>query len=274
MARYVVTQLVGLGLALWLTLTVTVSARSAQIVVMSNNGAGSRITIAGDIELTDAVALQRKTAALTKALVVLRSSGGNAAAGISIGRYIRKKGFLTLVPAKASCASACALAWLGGTRRFMAADARIGFHSAYRLGSGRARRLASANRSIAAYVTGLGLPPQAVDYVTSAPPEHIYWLSLAAARAVGLGARRYTGDRSVAASPQQRHAPLTIQQATDYPGNDIGWLKQSTVLDCLVACSEDTGCKAFTFVTYRNECWLKNETGSAEPRAGVVSGVK
>lgn len=271
MARHVLTQLVGLGLGLWLTLTVTVSARAAQIVVTSTAGAGARITITGDLELTDAIALQRKTAAVTEAVVVLRSSGGNAAAGVSIGRYIRKKGFLTVVPAEAGCASACALAWLGGVRRFMAADARIGFHAAYRLGSGRARRLASANARIAEYVTGLGLSPQAVDYVTSAPPERMYWLSLAAARAVGLGARPYNGDRSVA---RRRDAPMTIHQATDYPGNDIGRLKQSTLLDCLVACSEDTGCKAFTFVTYRNECWLKNETGSAEPRAGVVSGVK
>lgn len=266
--------LVGLSLWLWLTASLAVSAWSAQIAVTATTGAGTQITITGDLDISDAIAFQRKTGAIEEAVVVLRSSGGNAAAGISIGRYIRKKGFFTVVPSEASCASACALAWLGGTRRFMDADARIGFHAAYRLGGGRARRSASANARIAEYVTGLGLPPQAIDYVTGAPPERMYWLSLASAGAVGIEAQAYAGGRFATTAAKQRLAPMSIREATDYPGNDIGRLKPSTVLGCLVACSEDTSCKAFTFVAYRSECWLKNATGSAEPRAGLVSGVK
>jgi hypothetical protein len=58
-------------------------------------------------------------------------------AGIDIGKAIRLKDFETAVVSnknsKTICASACALAWLGGTRRFMSATARIGFHAAYEI---------------------------------------------------------------------------------------------------------------------------------------------
>ena len=74
---------------------------------------------------------------LAAALVRLESNGGSLVAGIQIGETIRLKGLQTLVPAGARCASACAMAWLGGTQRFMGPGAQIGLHLAYNAKSGQ-----------------------------------------------------------------------------------------------------------------------------------------
>lgn len=262
------------ALGLWLAGIFSASGHAAQIVVSPSTETGALVSITGELDFGDAIAFQRKTEQVSDAVVVLHSPGGNAAAGISIGRAIRKKGYVTLVPPSVNCASACAWAWLGGAHRLMGARARIGFHAAYLLRGGKARRSASANATLADYVNGLELPPQAVAYITGAPPERMYWLTLATAQAVGIKTSAYASGGIADILEQAHQAPMMIQEATDYPGNDIGRLRQTTLDACLVACSEDKTCKAFTFVTYRSECWLKNETGSAEPRNGLVSGVK
>lgn len=246
----------------------------AQILVSPATGTAAQITITGKLDLGDALNFLRKTGEVKEAVVLLQSAGGNTAAGISIGRAIRQKGFLTLVPSSVSCASACALAWLGGVRRFMGEGAKVGFHAAYTMSGGRARRSASGNAALVKYVNGLGLTRQAIDYITGAPPERMYWLSLPAAQALGIEAGPYAASGIANAGDRARFAPMMIQAATDYPGNDIGRLKQATLDACLVACSAAKPCKAFTFVTYSRECWLKNEVGSAEPREGLVSGIK
>ena len=71
------------------------------------------VTITGPLEYSDIEQFQTKTSGLTQGLVMFSSDGGNLEAGIQIGRMMRLKGFLSLVPDGARCASACALAWLG-----------------------------------------------------------------------------------------------------------------------------------------------------------------
>lgn len=261
-------------LGLWLAGAFSCGAGAAEIVVSPTTETVALVSITGELEFGDAAAFQRQTEQIREAVVVLQSPGGNAAAGISIGRAIRKRGFVTMVPPSVNCASACAWAWLGGVQRLMGERARIGFHAAHLLRGGKARRSAATNAMFADYVSGLGLPPQAIAYVTGAPPDRMYWLTLATAQAVGIKTSPYAAGGIADLLEQAHQTPMMIQEATDYPGNDIGHLKQTTLDACLVACSADSTCKAFTFVTYRSECWLKNETGSAEPRNGLVSGVK
>ena len=67
---------------------------------------------------------------------------------------------------------------------------------------------------------------------------------------------------------------MTIQEATDYPGNDIVRQKGTTFEACLMSCNKTRACKAFTYVISRQECWFKDAIGLAEPGDGVVSGVK
>jgi hypothetical protein len=112
--------------------TTALPSSAAQIEVHG----GTSITIDGKIEHGDFETFKVKTSPLGKAVVVLASPGGNLLAGIQIGEMIRLRGWSTYVPS--ACASACALAWLGGTQRFMTPIARIGFHAASLDGQERA----------------------------------------------------------------------------------------------------------------------------------------
>jgi ATP-dependent protease ClpP protease subunit len=332
-------------------------AEAAQISVTSEESGPPLITIRGELALPDAIDFMRKASSMKDAVVVLRSPGGNLMAGLQIGRTIRQRGFLTVIPASAGCSSACALAWLGGKPRFMTANSRIGFHAAYFMKSNRARTSAVANSAIADYLRELQLSERAIRYVTSMPPEKMTWLTVGAAHDLGIEAGIYapgavmstldsleTGSTStverlasfdllgfdlpgmpianstltdcegrceenslcgaftfntkssacflksgaefalsnpVAISGYQklpkngiRRIEMTIKEATDYPGNDIDRQKGMSFEACVIACSEEETCSVFTYVTRRRECWLKNAEGSAEPREGLVSGVK
>jgi hypothetical protein len=67
---------------------------------------------------------------------------------------------------------------------------------------------------------------------------------------------------------------MSIREATDYPGNDIGRQTGTTFEACVLSCGESDACKAFTYVVERHECWLKDGTGLAESRDGLISGIK
>jgi hypothetical protein len=113
-----------------------------------------------------------------------RSNGGSAVAGIQIGESIRLKGFTTVVAGNAYCASACAIAWLGGTPRLMSAEARVGFHAAYSSETGQETGV--GNASVGAYLNKIGLPYSAVIYITRAAPYSMTWLSIADAEKQGI----------------------------------------------------------------------------------------
>jgi hypothetical protein len=59
--------------------------------------------------------------------VLFNSPGGNVSKAIELGRLIRAAGIYTMQPRGAECASACALAFLGGVQRF-AEPGSIGVH--------------------------------------------------------------------------------------------------------------------------------------------------
>src|SRR5215510_13776771 len=118
-----------------------VTAHCAQAAMISVepsvSGQPALVLVDGDLDPGDGDQFRSKTSFLSKAIVSFRSDGGSVVAGIQIGESIRLKGFSTVVPGNARCASACALAWLGGNRRFMTSESRIGFHAAYNENSGK-----------------------------------------------------------------------------------------------------------------------------------------
>jgi hypothetical protein len=129
----------------------------------------AKVVVQGDLIDSDVTEFKSKTGALSNAVVWLQSDGGSVVAGIEIGEAIRLKGFATFVPDRTRCASACALAWLGGSPRYMAARARIGFHAAYNATSGQETGV--GNALVGAYLTRIGLPYSAVIYITQASPR-------------------------------------------------------------------------------------------------------
>lgn len=133
------------------------------------------IEVSGHFEKEDDSLFAARTSNVTKAVVSFRSDGGSLIAGIGIGELIRSKGFSTLVPANTRCASACALAWLGGMRRYMSPDASVGFHAAYNKSSGSETGV--GNAIVGAYANRLGLSYLAVIYITQSSPTSMTWLS-------------------------------------------------------------------------------------------------
>jgi hypothetical protein len=160
-------------------------------VSMPDNGA-AKVVVHGDLIDSDITEFKSKTGPVSNAVVWLQSDGGSVVAGIEIGEIIRLKGFATFVPDRARCASACALAWLGGSPRYMAAGARIGFHAAYNASSGQETGV--GNAIIGAYLTRIGLPYSAVIYITQASPNSMTWMSSADAKRQGIEVSLKSGE--------------------------------------------------------------------------------
>src|SRR5947199_4391830 len=152
----------------------------------SSDNSAMIITVAGGLELADGAKFASIVCDIRRAIVVLASDGGNLHAGLQIGTIIRLRNFATLVPKGAACASACALAWLGGTTRFMQAGARIGFHAAYTVDQGQPSETGVGNALLGAYLNRIGLSDDAVVYITAAHPDEMTWLTVEAARLKGI----------------------------------------------------------------------------------------
>ncbi|HKD26254.1 MAG TPA: invasion associated locus B family protein [Xanthobacteraceae bacterium] len=172
-------------------------AHSATITIESRGKGQSLVLVDGKIEQGDGDQFRLKTGFLSNAIVSFRSDGGSVVAGIQIGEIIRLKGFTTAVSRDARCASACALAWLGGTKRLMSAESKIGFHAAY---TPDGRETGVGNALIGAYLNKIGLPYSAVAYITRAAPRSMTWLSAAEAKKHGIDVE-LVGSSQVASAP-------------------------------------------------------------------------
>jgi hypothetical protein len=150
---------------------------------------------------------------------VLRSDGGSLLAGINIGRLIRLRNYATIVPSGARCASACAFAWLGGSPRYMASDAFVGFHAAYRVEGGRAAESGAGNALLGAYLNQIGLNEAAIFYITRARPDQMTWLTLAEATKYGIEVQSISAEpasgTAASASSVEPAAPVNnLEQRT------------------------------------------------------------
>jgi hypothetical protein len=215
-----------------LSLSASTAAQAAEIDVKPAGSGSTLIVIEGDFEHSDVDAFRKKVAALTtsRVTVAFKSDGGSLVAGIRIGTLIREKKFATVIPDGASCASACALAWLGGSRRFMGEGATIGFHAAYVLKSYGPVESSSGNAILGAYLNQLGLSEDAILYLTKTAPTSIQWMSLPDANEHGIAAaalspQQSTTGSSVAGSADYRDG-TPERQATDFVRALIGqWSK-------------------------------------------------
>jgi hypothetical protein len=199
----------------------SISAGAAEITVLPvSAGDQTVITIVGMLKLADGDAFATVASAHDSALVVLISDGGNLLAGLRIGQLIRLRHFATLVPDGARCASACAIAWLGGTKRFMQPSALIGFHAAFSIENGVVTETGAGNALVGAYLSRLGLSDAAILYIEQAHPNQINWLTKEDAREVGIEVAilppHQPGASSQQPTPRYRPelAPRTSSTAT------------------------------------------------------------
>jgi hypothetical protein len=196
-----------------------IGVEAAEITVIPVEGGPAVVTVAGDFLVSDIGQFREKTASLSRAIVAFRSPGGSLVAGIDIGEIIRLKGFATLVPSQMFCASACALAWLGGAPRYLAQDGRVGFHVAFVEKDGARLETGQGNAVLGAYLTRIGLPLAAVMYVTQAAPDSVTWLTFESAKEYGIDV---VLDRSVPVVPEPTQAaPNAIRSYWNHNGSVV-----------------------------------------------------
>jgi len=171
---------------------VSTAVEAAQISVNPLNNGSTLVAIEGELDLADIDTFRTRTESLPvgRATVEFSSKGGSLLAGIRIGSLIRTKKFTTVVPDGAQCASACAVAWLGGTRRLVGEYASIGFHSAYIVKTGALSESGPGNAILGAYLNQLGLTEKAILYITYAAPTSMQWMSMDEADEFGITAAK------------------------------------------------------------------------------------
>ena len=165
-------------------LLVTTPAVAAVITVREETpDRPSVVVVEGSFAAFDEGQFAAKAASLSSAFVAFSSDGGSLLAGLRIGEAIRRMGFSTIVPDGRRCASACALAWLGGVERFIGTSGKISFHAAYDSASGES---GVGNAVVDAYLSKIGLPYEAVTYITQAASNEMTWLNISDAAQRGI----------------------------------------------------------------------------------------
>jgi hypothetical protein len=175
--------------AIWISLLLSSSFQLAFGAKISRQTEGDIdvITVQDEIKIEDISTFRNVANASRKALVLLDSPGGSALAGMEMGKIIHQRNFITGVPNNSMCASACALMWLGGSERLIAAGGAVGFHAVYiSQGNGTLKTSSEGNALVGAYLHELGFSQNVIIFVTQAPPEKMGWLSEGVARELPL----------------------------------------------------------------------------------------
>jgi formylglycine-generating enzyme required for sulfatase activity len=156
------------------------------------------VEVFGDIEPRDDRYIRQALLSVESepVYVSLSSRGGNLQAGIEIGRAIWFREAATVVEG-AVCASACALAWLAGRPRFMAADASIGFHAPWLGDDDHAEGSTAGSAVVGGYLRDLGLTSAAIRYINEPGPDEMRWLTVEDADELNIALRPWTTEIEV-----------------------------------------------------------------------------
>jgi hypothetical protein len=173
------------------------------------------IVVSGTLQPGDDEVFSKRLMQFPKGVVVFQGDGGDLQAAIKIGTAIRLKNYATLVPTESSCASACAVAWLGGAPRLMQDGSQIGFHAAYAVKGGQATEAGAPNALLGSYLGKIGLPDRAVVYITEAPPERMKWLSSADAEKMGIDVKRLASPKPPSLASVSADAPALTTPVRD-----------------------------------------------------------
>lgn len=170
-------------------------------------------TISGDIEKGDFDNFRMLVEATKDNsnyhFLALSSPGGNVVEAMKIGELVYNKKMTTIVPEKQDCASACALIWLAGRQKLATVQSRIGFHQSYFIGSnGKSEVSVSANALVGFYLAKINASPKIVEYVTSATPENMEWLTFSEAKALGINVQKVAISEDATTMGSNEAAPI------------------------------------------------------------------
>lgn len=146
------------------------------------------ILATGVVEVGDVQRLQsflRKLILKKNIAIYLGSPGGNLYEGMRLGLFLNQNRIRTVVEGGNDCASACALAFLGGSDndgkpwRSSSTDSRLGFH-AFKGVAGKAIHLNEVQSIVAdmlLYGKQVSAPIDLLIAGFSTPSEGIFWVS-------------------------------------------------------------------------------------------------
>lgn len=71
-----------------------------------------------------------------------------------------------------------------------------------------------------------------------------------------------------------RRSTITIAERTDYPGNDYREVRDIGFGECSDSCERDDRCRAFTYLSRKKSCWLKDAVSEPVETRITISGRK
>ena len=197
----------------------TASALGADIQAVPPDKDGTAfIIIEGEIKAGDADTFRKIAAEYSEAIVLLDSEGGAIGPAMDIGRTIKLREYKTAVYKSGSCASACALIWISGSRRVIFEGGKVGFHASYFDIDGTKLETGVGNALVGHYLSQLGFGEKTVVFATLAPPDKIMWLSDKTAAMSGIDFDIIPKDKSGQPLPAAEKSspippPITIAPA-------------------------------------------------------------
>jgi hypothetical protein len=163
----------------------TAHAAQFQIVDLPDD-AGKGILMSGVIGAGDETTFHNLAATLPSATVLTSGPGGRVGPALAIGTEIRDRGWATLVPAGASCASACSMIWLAGGRRMLGNGAQIGFHAMSMMQNGQYHETHDVDNVLRQWLTDLGYAMDATATIVNTHAASIRWFDAIELRANGI----------------------------------------------------------------------------------------
>ena len=265
------------------------------------------LVLKGEFVFEDDVAVLRATVTdFQPNVITFRSGGGNVDAAIRIGRAIRALGLTTLQIRSSECASACALAFLGGAQRFAEAGS-IGVHRSSFSGDlgGGTEQAVSAIQSLTAhiisYMIEMGVDPGLLELSLATDSSDMRYLTSTEMRQYRVTSIGPDTGSAVSQRPAQvatvdppKVAPVDVGRAVDnsttrpdrlalyekldFVGRDISNIAVSDASRCAAACLGNGLCKAFTFNSKTRpgrgpNCFLKESQGQLDGNSSAVSGM-
>jgi hypothetical protein len=179
--------LVGLAASIWLAVGGCVGQAAQFRSVEMPNGSGHGIVLSGEIVMGDETAFHALAETLPNAVVITTGPGGRVNPALQIGSEIRARGWSTLVPADAKCASACALIWLAGQTRMLGAGGQIGFHALAMIQKdGQRTETHDMDAALRMWLTGLGYPLDATATIVNTHAASLRYYDAIELRANGI----------------------------------------------------------------------------------------
>lgn len=173
-----------IGIAVALLIGSSVSAKIQVDTIPMKDGAPI-VALKGNFDLDDDPAQLVRAVEIYRAkLVTFNSDGGNVAAAMIFGRTIRRLGLSTIQLRSSECASACALAFVGGVTR-QAEPGSIGVHQSsfapdVSMDAATAvEKIQAATADLMAYLIEMGVDPKLLQLSLSTAKSDMRYLTSA-----------------------------------------------------------------------------------------------